>query len=88
MTWTTVALIFVAWCLVAVAAGLVFGKIFRVMNGTPNQIGGEERGRVGRHEGKVSRRYPRRRVKARSRAGAAYRPAPVGGAPDPPLDAK
>ena len=91
MTWTTVALIILAWCLVSVVVGFAFAYFFGGMNRIhPGEL---DPGRLQRFSAdqqqkpeKVSRRYAKRRVKARAKAGAPYRPLVAGGAPGPPLD--
>ncbi|MCG6928624.1 MAG: hypothetical protein LJF30_25375 [Acidobacteria bacterium] len=87
MTWTTVALFFVVWCLVSVVAGFAFAFFFGGMNRIhPEEL---EAGRLRfprRSDKKTDPRRARRRVKAGTRA--VYRPAAAGGAPDPPLDEK
>jgi hypothetical protein len=85
MTWTTVMLILVAWCLVSVVAGFAFAFFFGGLTRIhPDEL---EKGRAEA----LSRKRPRtegHRVKGRgkARAGATYSPLSVGGAPHPPLE--
>lgn len=89
MTWTTVALIFVAWCLVSVVAGLAFAFFFGSMNRIHPKELERDRGRdLEPSREKEAMRFAKRRVKARTRAGATYQPVAAGGAPDPPLEGK
>jgi len=86
MTWTTVALIFIGWCLVSVVAGLTFAYLFGGMTRIhPDELQRDRQRDLGPSQEKVTRQYARRRVKPRTRAAAAYRPAAAGVAPDPPL---
>jgi hypothetical protein len=76
VTWTTVSLVIVVWCLVSIVVGFslafFFGGMTRVRP-DPTAPGPAER--IYQERQKVSERFPRRRVrarvKARPRAGAA-----------------
>jgi hypothetical protein len=90
MTWMTLALIVIVfWCVVSVVVGFAVAHFFGGMTRLrPDEAAPGPAERICRQREGVSERFPRRRVKAPPRAGDACRPAPAGGAPDPPLEGK
>ncbi len=87
MTWPTILLVLVLWCLVSVVAGFAFSFLFLGMT----RIHPEERaaGRtrsLRREQQKARKRRIARRLQARARATGTGRPLPAGGAPDPQLE--
>ncbi len=87
MTWTTVALIFIAWCLVSVVSGFAFAYFFGGMTRIhPDELAGHRAPHLEHGQDKASTRFPRRRVKPRARPANAYPPLAVGGVPDAPVE--
>ena len=87
MSWTTLALILVAWCLVSVVAGFAFAFLFGGMNRIhPDELDKERLERFRRDAATAEKALGKRRRKTGVGTRAPYRPLPVGGPADPPME--
>jgi hypothetical protein len=85
MSWTMLALVLVAWCLVSVVAGFAFALFFGGMNRIhPDELDKERLERFRRDTAAAERARGTRRGKGRARA--TYRPLAASGPADAPLD--
>jgi hypothetical protein len=87
VSWTTLALVLVAWCLVSVVAGFAFAFFFGGMTRIhPDELEKKRLERFRRDPPTAGKTPARRRGKGRVGARASYDPLLIDGSAHPPLE--